>query len=122
MNRKSQKPENRRKAPRYRIDGPIRIRMGGDIIEGISCFNISLGGLCLEIDSSCEPRRSGRLWMTRTYGSESINFEADFKKIWVDPPNGEDPARRMGIMFDEMSPVQRDNLWRIISRENRPAN
>ncbi len=121
MNRKPHRPENRRGAPRYQLDGPIRVRMGGDIVEGISCCNISLGGLCLEIDSSCEPCRSGRLWLTRTYGTESINFESDFKKIWAEPSMGDNAGRRMGIMFDELSPIQRDNLWRIISLENRPS-
>jgi c-di-GMP-binding flagellar brake protein YcgR len=63
----------------------------------------------------------GKIWLTQTYPDTSIVFEADFRKCWVKPITLDQKQKRMGVTFIEMQPLQRDNLWRIIKRQQSQA-
>ncbi|MBD3345677.1 MAG: hypothetical protein GF401_11505 [Chitinivibrionales bacterium] len=110
---------NRRKYKRHKIKCDIKVRMMGKVVEGADCMNISLGGMCIRIPHLPEEGPTGRVWITRKYKKDRIEFESDFRKIWSRPADISSDETMIGIIFGEMPPVQRDNLWKILQQEER---
>lgn len=109
--------ENSRRYQRVPLSADIAVRMKGQLLSGSVCANISVGGMGIVFNNSFEEGGEGKVWLTQTYPDGSVVFEADFRKMWSKPITLDCHQKRMGVVFCELYPQQRDNLWRIIKRQ-----
>ncbi|MBD3392536.1 MAG: hypothetical protein GF418_10665 [Chitinivibrionales bacterium] len=105
---------NRRKHPRIPLDCKLRVRVGRKELYPLRCFNISMGGMCVYTTEAFDRGNKGRLWLTQSCNNEVIEFEAQFKVLWVDavPPDTEEMC--MGIEFVKIRRKHQDNLLRLL--------
>ena len=113
--------DNKRRYPRVPLSADIAVRMKGQLLRGTVCSNVSMGGMSIVFSNHFEEGNFGKVWLTQNYPDESLVFEADFKKAWVRPITLDRSQKRMGVLFEEMHPHHRDNLYRIIKRQGSQA-
>ena len=109
---------NRRREDRIPINTEVKVRMMGQEIAAAECKNICSGGMCLVFETPPAEGSIGTVWLSKDYADDYLKFEASFRKVWIKPENPGSQRTMIGIVFQELPPDQRDNLHKIIKREN----
>ncbi|MFW6253781.1 MAG: PilZ domain-containing protein [Chitinivibrionales bacterium] len=108
---------NWRKDKRVNITVGISVRIDGAVEHGMSCSNLSAGGMCIRFEGEPPVGDSGRLWLTKQYQDGVITFESEFRRLWVKPVDIGSRDMRMGVRFIDMDAEHRRALNTIIMRE-----
>ena len=103
-----------RNYPRIDLRSPVSITMNERVLEGAECINISMGGMCIQVDEAIEQQQKGTVEMEYDCGDEKVTFKGEFVIRWIKPVTSERPEKQFGLQFTYYDSKSLTNLARII--------
>jgi len=103
-----------RNYPRIDLRSPVTITVNDRVLEDAECINISMGGMCIQVDEAIEQQQKGTVEMEYDCGDEKVTFKGDFVIRWIKPVTAERPEKQFGLQFTYYDAKSLSNLARII--------
>ena len=101
-----------RRSPRAYVSISVSLEIGGTIIRGAECRNISRGGMFISTPHLLPAGTSGIVTLTQRCGDNRYSFSAEFMVVRVEPnsPRG----AGVGVYFKRISKEDQRNLIQIV--------
>lgn len=103
-----------RNYPRIDIQFPVKITVNGCLLEGAKCVNISMGGMCIQVDETVEEQQTGFIEIEHYCDDGKVTFKGDFVIRWINSGTSDKPEKRFGLQFTYYDSNNLTNLARII--------
>lgn len=103
-----------RNYPRIDMRLPVSITVNERILEGAECVNISMGGMCIQVDEAIEQQQKGIVEMEYDCDDEKVHFKGEFVIRWIKPAGSDGSERQFGLQFTYYDSKSLTNLARII--------
>ena len=103
-----------RNYPRIDLRSPVNVTVNDRVLEGTECINISMGGMCIQVDAAIEQQQKGTVEMEYECDDEKVTFKGEFVIRWIKPAASEGPERQFGLQFTYYDAKSLSNLARII--------
>lgn len=100
-----------RNYPRIDLQSPVTVTVNGRVLEGAECVNVSMGGICIQVNEAIEEQQKGTVEMEYECDDEKINFKGEFVICWIKPAGSE---KQFGLQFTYYDSKSLTNLARII--------
>ena len=103
-----------RNYPRIDLHSPVTLIVNNQPIEGATCLNVSMGGMCIEAKTTVEEQQNGVVEFDYDILDEKICFKGEFVIRWIKPSDPGTEKTQFGLQFTYYDSTNLTNLARII--------